>query len=298
MYEKSSIIKPHITPVPLYVEPDHTKIEKECAWLQECKVEEVFKELEMIVREICKKLNISNKLGNKIFKGGPDDTSSTSNFACNQSEKHLLLPIHGPDQLRATIFLIGENVCQVEVSFKHNKSPGGIFRSNAISNIQWKLQQLQDTGNYCVKAHYLIIKILERVAEIRHNKQFGIQSGKLINKTIEDVASYLTLARNSLTMPRKKSLMELDNFQPTKCFHPPLPQDYLLSVYISSNKLICASYQVTPKPNGGQQLVVSQAECVVPQFTDILYVLSVAYNQLTHLRNLIRVSLSSQSLDD
>uniref|UniRef100_A0A0K0E9R8 COMM domain-containing protein n=1 Tax=Strongyloides stercoralis TaxID=6248 RepID=A0A0K0E9R8_STRER len=274
MNEKSSIIKPHITPVPLYVEPDYTKIEKECAWLQEYKVEEVFKELEIIVREICKKLNISNKLGNKIYKNDSEDTLSTSNFACNQSEKHILLPVHGPDQLRSTIFLIGENVCQVEISFKHNKSPGGVFRSNAISNIQWKLQQLQDTGNYCVKAHYLIIKLLERISEIRQTKQFGIES-----------------ARNSLTMPRKKSLMELDNFQPTKCFHPLLPQDYLLSVYISSNKLICASYQVTSKPNGSQQLLVSQAECVVPQFTDILYVLSVAYNQLTHLRNLMRVSL-------
>uniref|UniRef100_A0A0N4Z7E8 Protein rogdi n=1 Tax=Parastrongyloides trichosuri TaxID=131310 RepID=A0A0N4Z7E8_PARTI len=296
--EKSSIIKPHITPVPLYVEPDHNKIEEECAWLQDSKVEEVFRELEMIVREICKKLNITNKLSYKSLNNhhhSPVDGASTptTNFPCNQSEKYVLVPVYGPDQLRSTIFLIGENVCQVEVTFKHNKSPAGIFRSNAISNVQWKLSQLQDTGNYCVKAHQVIVKILERIPEIRALKLFGYESGNLINNAIEEISNYLTLAKNSLTMPRKKSLMELDHFQPTKCFHPPLPQDYLLSVYISSSKLICAIYQVTQKSSTtGQQLVVSQAECVVPQFSDILYVLSVAYSQLTHLRNLMRISLS------
>lgn len=38
----------YLSLVPLYVEPDHTKIEKECAWLQECKVEEVFREVTLL----------------------------------------------------------------------------------------------------------------------------------------------------------------------------------------------------------------------------------------------------------
>lgn len=38
--------------------------------------------------------------------------------------------------------------------------PGGIYKSSAQPDIHWKLQQLLDVGNYCVKALNAIIKVI------------------------------------------------------------------------------------------------------------------------------------------
>lgn len=42
---------------------------------------------------------------------------------------------------------------------KYAKAPGGIFRSTAQPDVQWKLQQLQDAGNYCAQALMTVIKV-------------------------------------------------------------------------------------------------------------------------------------------
>lgn len=41
------------------------------------------------------------------------------------------------------VTLLGDNVIQAEVAFKHVKSPGGTYRGTAHPDVQWKLQQLQ-----------------------------------------------------------------------------------------------------------------------------------------------------------
>lgn len=48
------------------------------------------------------------------------------------------------------VTLLGDNVIKAEVNIKHAKMPGGVFRSNAQPDVQWKLQQLQVCRMYSV----------------------------------------------------------------------------------------------------------------------------------------------------
>uniref|UniRef100_A0AC35TIV0 BHLH domain-containing protein n=1 Tax=Rhabditophanes sp. KR3021 TaxID=114890 RepID=A0AC35TIV0_9BILA len=273
---------------PIFEPPNTEALLKECAWLQESKVPHVFKELEFVIREICKKLNISSKLNTKFLNSITEEKVAKSCFGINQSEKHMLVSKSGADQLKATVFLLGENVCQVEISFKHSKYPSGVFRSTAMPNVQWKLQQLQDTGNYCVKIHQTLVKALESITKLEQDKSWDLASADFVMSAITQLTDLFKRAKNAMILPRKKTLAELENFQPTKFFNPPLPPDYLISVYISASKVICATYQtqskvsIPPLPIQNS-LNISQAECIVPQFMDVLYVLNVASGQLNHL---------------
>lgn len=70
----------------------------------------------------------------------------------------------------------------------------------------------------------------------------------LFQQHIRAVADLLQNARMSLMLPRKRSLAELQQFRPNKCFNPPLPPDLALSIYVSSSKLVCAAYHQLATP--------------------------------------------------
>ncbi|VDM68222.1 unnamed protein product [Strongylus vulgaris] len=81
-----------------------------------------------------------------------------------------------------------------------------------------------------------------------------------------------------------RSLLELCHFPPTRRFNPPLPQDQLLSFYISSCRLVCASYHMVPKQSAPQGLSITMAECQLPYLEEVLQQLNLA---LTHIERLI-----------
>lgn len=109
--------------------------------------------MEHILRECCKRLYAKNKIDEKhqIFsnKRGIDVT-----------EKLVLMPRFGQDNLTATVSLHGENIIQAEVNLKYAKSAvGGFYRATAVPDVQWKLQQVQDASNQCVKALQILLKV-------------------------------------------------------------------------------------------------------------------------------------------
>ncbi|VDN25993.1 unnamed protein product [Gongylonema pulchrum] len=138
------------------------------------------------------------------------------------TEKYSLLQRTGPEIFKCAVVLLGETVIQTEVAIKYPKMPGGVYRATAQPDVQWKLQQLQDANNYWAQALNTVIRITNLIGE----------------------------ARTTLCVPRKRTLLELCNLPVTRCFSPSLPPDLVFSYYISTNRLVCAAYQVTPKPNG------------------------------------------------
>ena len=98
-------------------------------------------------------MNVSSKVEN--YGTHPPHSS--------QTEKYVLISKTNQDALKATVTLLDENIVQSEISLKHSKVPGGIFRSVANPNVQWKIQQLQDTGNQCARALQIIIKVGEKL---------------------------------------------------------------------------------------------------------------------------------------
>uniref|UniRef100_A0AC35GJY1 Protein rogdi n=1 Tax=Panagrolaimus sp. PS1159 TaxID=55785 RepID=A0AC35GJY1_9BILA len=261
---------------------------QESSWLQKNKAAETFVELELLLRDICNRLNVSSKVEN--YGGNPPPHSS-------QTEKFVLISRVNQDALKATVTLLDENIVQSEISLKHAKVPGGIFRSVANPNVQWKIQQLQDTGNQCARALQIIIKGKQRYEKCVQKNGFDSQSEQLLLGVLQSVKSLVSDARTCLTMPRKKSLLELCQFQPTKSFNPPLPHDILLSYYISSTKLVCAAYQVvTMKQNGTQSVSVYQAEAHLPHLVDVLHHLNAIFSRVQDLTtkfNLLKLRTDS-----
>uniref|UniRef100_A0A0M3JAY6 Protein rogdi homolog (inferred by orthology to a C. elegans protein) n=1 Tax=Anisakis simplex TaxID=6269 RepID=A0A0M3JAY6_ANISI len=148
-----------------------------------------------------------------------------------------LVQRNGGDALKVAVSLLGDTIIITEVTMKYPKAPGGVFRSVSQPDVQWKLQQLQDTANYCVQALTTTVKRIP--FQCRKSKTFELKVTNLIGQ-----------ARSSLCIPHKRTLLELCNFPSTRCFNPPLPNDLVFSYYIASTRIVCAAYLMTSKPNG------------------------------------------------
>ncbi|MFH4980789.1 hypothetical protein AB6A40_007498 [Gnathostoma spinigerum] len=246
----------------------------EVVWLQR-NATEYFRRVEEILHKCLDRFHVSNKFY----------TSTKPGSSPAKSERYSLVQRNGADTLKVSVLLLGENVIQTEVAMKYPKISGGIFRATAQPEVQWKLQQLQDAGNYCVEALRTVAKGNEFIQYMAKRKSWNLECGEPLCMIVESICSLIGKARSTLCIPRKRSLLELCNFQPTRCFNPSLPSDLVFSYYISSSRLICAAYHMTGKANGNQGLVVTQAECTLPSLVEILVLLQQALNTVQRLRH-------------
>uniref|UniRef100_A0A915D3C2 Protein rogdi n=1 Tax=Ditylenchus dipsaci TaxID=166011 RepID=A0A915D3C2_9BILA len=219
-------------------------LEKEGFWLQKVRTQNVFKQLETLLRECCTRLYAANKI----------------------------------DNLNVTVALHGENVIQTDVNLKYAKSTVGYYRATANPDVQWKLQQIQDASNQCVRALQTLLKGIRKYDEAVASNSSSERIQELILTVLSLVKKNIKEARCSLTLPKRKSLVELCQFQPIKSFNPPLPHDILLSYYIASAKLVCAAYQVISKVNGIQTVTIYTAECDLPHLVEVLKLLSTSFS--------------------
>ncbi|KAI1725329.1 rogdi leucine zipper containing protein domain-containing protein [Ditylenchus destructor] len=244
-----------------------TEEEKEAFWLQQIRVKSVLLNLENTLREIVKRLHASNKID------GPSESTKSN------KEKYSLLPRSGQDNLNVTVTLQDENVIQTDVNLKYAKSAVGYYRATANPDIQWKLTQIQDASNQCVRALEILLKGMKKYETAMASENASRANVETLILTIlNSVKENVKQARSSLTLPKRKSLVELCQFQPIKSFNPPLPHDILLSYYIASAKLVCAAYQVVPKSNGVQTVTIYQAECRLPQIVEVVHYLNTAFS--------------------
>lgn len=204
-----------------------------------------------------------------------------------QPEKHIVQTPNN-DAVKCILTLLGDNIVQAEVAIRYAKAPGHMFHSTAQPHVQWKIQQVQDVGNYILKALEGIKSASQMFLPKRSfpgskdSVEITIQPRQLL-QIISDIISDLQSARSCLMSPKKRSIQELQDYKPNKCFTPPLPNDMLLSFYIVSHKLMCAAYILQETPhhhhqhsqpiNGKQTFQVMQGEVIVPWLTDILSLL-------------------------
>ncbi|KAK0417200.1 hypothetical protein QR680_012875 [Steinernema hermaphroditum] len=262
--------------------------EKELCWLQTKQSEETFRAMDGLLKECCRKLCVGNKL----------DARAHLVHAPPQTEKYTLIQRTGQDQLRVNVVLLAENVIQTDVTLKHPKCPGGVYRATAHPDIQWKLQQIQDAGNLCVRTLGLVIQGYSRIVELSKKCSWCEETAEFFVQICTQIAAAIGAARNTLCVPRKRSLLEICHFPPTKCFNPPPPSDILFSYYLSSSKLVCAAYNIAQRPNGGgQNLTITQADCQLSHISEVLQKLEVAYNvNAMFLQNLKAILKSKNSI--
>ncbi|KAK5975306.1 Protein rogdi [Trichostrongylus colubriformis] len=249
-------------------------LKKEFIWIQSSRARKAFQSVLACLRECCERLHLGNKC----------DLRLRVPVSQPQAERHFLAGKQGSDALKAYVTLLGDNVIQAEIVLKHAKSTGGVFRAVAQPDVQWKLQQLQDLGNHIARATSQACEVDERLAELSQYRKFSMETGELILSAAREIKDELCAARTAIVLPRKKSLLELYNFPPTRRFNPPLPQDQLLSFYISSCKLVCASYHMVPKQTAPQGLSITVSECQLAYLEEVLHQLDSA---MAHLQKLI-----------
>lgn len=248
-------------------------LEKEFDWIQATSATKTFQNVLTCLRDCCVRLHLGHKCDSRLAVPTTQPTS----------DRHSLVGKHGGDNLKATVALLGDNVIQAEVAIKHQKTPGGVFRAVAQPDVQWKLQQLQDLGNHIARASVSLCDVQQQMKEITGGQMFNSCTGDLILSAALSIKEEISSARSAILLPRKRSLLELCHFPPTRRFAPPLPQDQLLSFYISSCRLVCASYQMVPKQNAPQGLTISMAECQLPYLDDVLKQLNAAMSSIQKL---------------
>uniref|UniRef100_A0A1I8A0S8 Mab-21 domain-containing protein n=1 Tax=Steinernema glaseri TaxID=37863 RepID=A0A1I8A0S8_9BILA len=270
-----------------YAEKTVLFFQKELCWLQANQSEQTFRTMEGYLKDCCRKLYVGNKM----------DPRAHVVHAPPQTEKFALAQRTGQDQLRANVFLLAENVIETDVTLKHPKCPGGVYRATARPNVQWKLQQVQDAGNLCLRTLGLIMQGYSRSIDLSTKGSWCEQSAEFFIQICTQIAEAIGSARNTLCVPRKRTLLEICHFQPTKCFNPPLPSDILFSYYLSSARLVCAAYNVAQRSNGGGHLSITQADCHLPHIADVLQKLDIAYKvNASFLQNLKAILKSKNSV--
>ncbi|VDK87345.1 unnamed protein product [Litomosoides sigmodontis] len=228
-------------------------------WFQSLEVIRTFAKLEDILRQICKKMNLSAKVDSSVKLGAENPAT----------EKFSLVQRVGAEVLKCSVVLHGESIIQTEVIMKYLKMPGGVYRGAAQPDVQWKLQQLQDADNYYVQALNILVRELKWIKQMSPD-DIGKMSSTVIT-TLAKIKSLVGQARSTLCIPEKHTLLELCNSTITRCFNPPLPPDLVFSYYIIENRLVCAAYQATSKTGGTQGLTVTLADCLLPKLVDVLF---------------------------
>ncbi|EGT56712.1 hypothetical protein CAEBREN_20956 [Caenorhabditis brenneri] len=259
--------------------------EFENLWVQRHDIDTTIKGALNHLKQCCVVLNLSAKCDERLKV--PVNHGTT--------EKHQLVSRTGnSDNLKAAVTLLDDNVIQAEVTVKYPKAGGGFYRAVAQPDVQWKLQQLQDLGNHIARVTIMLSDLLEEVSFLKgetNENMFNSNTGKRILDELKMAMNEIALARNSIMLPRKRSLLELCYFPPTRKFVPPLPQDQLISFYISCCRLVCASYQMVPKTVHPQGLSVFMAEAQLPHLDEVIKHLNIVMSILQKLINYLAATM-------
>ncbi|EFP10650.1 hypothetical protein CRE_01189 [Caenorhabditis remanei] len=264
-----------------------TKINKasENLWIQRHEIEKTLRGALNHLKTCCTILNLSAKSDERLKI---EPTHGTT-------EKYQLMSRTGSsDNLKACVTLLDDNVIQAEVTVKYPKAGGGFYRAVAQPDVQWKLQQLQDLGNHISRVTIMLCDLQEELQYLKggeHGDSFSLSTGKRILEELKMTMNEIATARNTIMLPRKRSLLELCYFPPTRKFVPPLPQDQLISFYISCCRLVCASYQMVPKTVHPQGLSVFMAESQLPHLDEVIKHLNVVMSILQKLINYMSATM-------
>jgi len=245
-------------------------LENEFHWVLKSEVPQVLKSLETALSKCMSKFPMSMAHGSQERKG--------------DHEKFVLnTPSTAPtDQVKVVVTLSGDVISHADINLKLPRPAVGkdLYSNTSIrEDAPWQLQQVQDSVNHLSQA----------LALIRNSKSDYRSSTELCN-FLDRLMASLTRSRNSLVNPKKKTLDELRNSRQVKGLQPPIPNELVLSFYLSGWKLILAVYHIVVDPKTNvSKFNRYQAECVIPWVNDVLLLLTVALQATQQIKDKIKV---------
>ncbi|KRX44326.1 Protein rogdi -like protein, partial [Trichinella britovi] len=207
------------------------------------------RKVEILLRECCTKL--------------PNRNQFNENCSLFAPEKYVLAD--SGENLKCAVTIIGDNVAKAEVTVRYPKMPSHFYRAVVQPDIQWKIPQIQDFGNYVLGAFEQIQIGLAASGENADD----IVEKKILNN-INDIFQNLLSARNSLTCIQKKSqtCKMRDNLL-RKCFVPLPPADLSFDLYISSSKLVFSVITTPVQASEKDPIQIYECECFIPWLYDL-----------------------------
>jgi len=246
------------------VSEEVASLQREFDWVLTKEVGNVVAQLTAAVRECAKKFPV--KIGNLQGGGEADMEQPTDKFV-----------LASGDQVKVIVTLSGDCISAADINLKlprpHSKD--AYHNTTVREDLPWMLQQVQDAANHLQLA-------MEQLTALPTDHRFS--SAAEVSHFLAGLMASLGRARQSLVVPKKRTLEDLVSSKNVKSLVPPLPREVAVSFYLQSWKLIFAVYHmVTDK--GVSRFDRYQAECVVPWVNDVLLLLTVSLQTAQQLRD-------------
>ncbi|XP_059141138.1 protein rogdi homolog isoform X3 [Physella acuta] len=193
---------------------------------------------------------------------------------------------------KSVVTLRGDSVEAAEVQFKHKQGKEhNLFKTKLKDGCVWRLPQIRDTGNHLCNA-------LEIVS--RSDPTYIYKSVKEVFLILDELMESLMKCRQSLSLPKRKSINELMDNQNLLVFNPPLPSDIAISFYIHTSKLVLALYCLH---NNGQHKIEKleitqriQVEAMVKWLNEAIIFFTLSLQQCQQLKD--KLLAVAQILED
>nr|CAG4648118.1 EOG090X0AKT [Moina brachiata]SVE93168.1 EOG090X0AKT [Moina brachiata] len=181
------------------------------------------------------------------------------------------------DQLKCILTITGESITTADMTLKLHKHPNVVYHTTISQDSPWKLQQIQDSANYLRMAlsHLSVIP-----------KPPNCTTAQEVLYNLDCILDKVNRARNTIAIPRKRTIDKLMNSKNMKTLNPPLPSDLAVSFYLQAHKLIFAVYHLT-QAGGTVKFETLQSESPVTWLNEVLVLLSIALHRAQQLKDKI-----------
>ncbi|XP_076106640.1 protein rogdi-like [Mytilus galloprovincialis] len=250
------------------MEEEAEVLRKELKWILEDQVHKVLQEVQHTLQECSRRFPI---------RCGLDENKSLV-----VPHRILLSSPNGGSTIKCVVTLLGDSICDADINFKHKQAKDHHnFKTTINPEVSWKLQQIQDAGNYLVKAMFSLNQI---------DKDHVFHSAKEVCLLLDELISSLNQGRSCLAYPKRKSIEDIIYSRNMQILVPPVPNDTALSFYIHSSKLIMSLYSINMSSQGRTEITSrQQIECTVQWLNEAVMLFTLALQQCQQLKDKISI---------
>lgn len=173
------------------------------------------------------------------------------------------------DVIKISATLEGFKIVSADINIKLPKHPAQTIKT-CIKDC-WRLHQIQDAKNHLGNANDFLKFDSIDLDEVLH--------------VLDNVTNSLQKSRSSLSIPKKRTIEELQHSQNMQSIRPALPLDLSISFYVQSQNLVCSVYQLI----GPQIRAEYQAELELPFLSKIFELLSLALQTCQQLKDKLEI---------
>ncbi|KAK4470924.1 hypothetical protein MN116_006432 [Schistosoma mekongi] len=195
------------------------------------------------------------------------------------SERFVLGSPSSVGHISAVLSIFGDLVYEAEFKV-HRTNTSSLYHSIIKDNYgsPYKLQQIQDCLNYTTKC----LETLKSAGNMKGSHDL------IKNRSfLYELFACIRDAKDCLTQPPRKTIEEHLANPSRRCFHPPIPRDIVLSLFIRGPSLVFAAYNLVYNSLDKRWEVLnrSSVECMIPRLQKTLVCLDAAMNTLMYLMN-------------